>query len=233
MDAYRLIAPFLPWTDGTGRPWRGWWLLPAAPFLLLYLAVAWALFLPLAQEQNGGYGIDKERLDRFLYHIPDLTENPPRVLLALVTAPFLNHNDVQLVYITVLLLLFGLIFEAREGTARTLLLFFSTTFAGALGAGFLLHLLYPNLIDNEFLARAWGRTWSGGSAAAFGLMGALAARARRPWPLLGLFMLWELGVVIVYLKEYTPAFHLTALFTGFLITRLTLPPVPRDAAAAR
>ena len=45
------------------------------------------------------------------------------------------------------------------------------------------------------------------------------------WLLLGIFILWEVNVAWWYLKEYPPAFHLTALFTGFLVTRYILRPV--------
>jgi hypothetical protein len=90
-------------------------------------------------------------------------------------------------------------------------------------AGVLLHLLYPEVLDNAFLAHAWERTWSGGSAGCFGLMGAIAARARRPWVLLGLFAAWEINVVVWYLRQYTPAFHLSALATGFVALRYAGP----------
>ncbi len=147
-----------------------------------------------------------------------------------MTAPWLNHNLVQLAYVTALLLLVGLPFEAREGTARTVALFFGTTFAGAVAAGLLLHALYPEVWHNRFAERAWERTWSGGSAGAFGLIGATAARAPVPWPLLGLAIFWEANVVWWYLREYTPAFHLSALLVGFLVTRYALPPRRRDRA---
>lgn len=224
----RRLALILPWTDGVGRPWRGWKRLPlAAPFVLGYLAVTWALFLLTARYSATGpyagkFAIDEARFDALLYHIPDLSRDLPRALGSLVTAPFLNHDHVQLVYVTILLLLFGVVFEAREGTRRTLALFFGTTLAGAIVAGGLLHLIYPAILDLPILATAWSRTWSGGSAACFGLMGALAARARVPWPLLGLFALWEINVAVWYLRSYTPAFHLTALVTGFLVMRYVL-----------
>ena len=220
------LAPFLPWTDGTGRRWQGWRRLPLmAPFVLFYIVISWALYLPLADPDNARRTIDRDRVDAFVYHIPHLTEDVPRVVRSLATAIFLNHNLVQLRYVTVLLLLFGVIFELREGTRRTALLFAGTTYAGAIFAGVLLHVIYPEIIDNAFLTRAWERTWSGGSAGCFGLMGALAARAPRPWLLLGVFILWEVNVAWWYLKEYTPAFHLTALFTGFLVTRYILRPI--------
>ncbi len=216
----RVIAACLPWAGGGGRPWPGWARLPLmVPFAPLYLIASWALFLPAAEPAPGNYVIDPEPVRPFLYHIPDLSRDFPRAIGTLLTAPWLNHNAVQLVYVTALLLLFGVAFELKEGTRLTIALFFGTTFAGALAAGLLLHLLYPQVVDNAFMARAWDRTWSGGSAGCFGLMGGLAARARVPWPLLALFVLWEVNVVAWYLREYTPAFHLTALVVGFLALR--------------
>lgn len=218
------LAPFRPWSDRSGRSWQGWRRLPrAAPFVLGYLAVSWTPFLPMARPAPGNVVIDTGRVDRFLYHIPDLTRDFPRALFSLATAPWLNHNLVQLVYVTVLLLGVGLAVEAREGTRRTIGLFFGTTFAGAVFAGLLLHAIYPEVWDNRFLAHAWERTWSGGSAGCFGLLGALAARARVPWPLLALVVLWEVNLVYWYLREFTSAFHLSALLVGFLVARYLLP----------
>ena len=193
------------------------------PFVLVYLAASWLLFLPAAERAPGNYVIDTERLRPLLYEIPDLSRDLPGFARSMLTAPWFNHNAVQLVYVTVLLLLFGLPFEAREGTARTVVLFFGTTLVAALVAGLLLHLLYPEVWSTPFAEHAWERSWSGGSAGSFGVMGALAARARVPWLLLALFTFWEVNVVWWYLREYTPAFHVTALLVGFLITRYALP----------
>jgi hypothetical protein len=195
--------------------------------VLGYLVVSWVLFLPAARPVPGNYVIDTARVDRFLYHIPDLGRNVPKALGSLLTAPWLNHNLVQLVYVSALLLLFGGQFEVREGTGRTVAIFFGTTFMAAVVAGLLLEVMYPAVWDTPFLQHAWERTWSGGSAGSFGLMGALAARARVPWPLLGLFVLWEVNVVWWYLREYTPAFHLPALMIGFLLARYVLRARPR------
>ncbi len=220
------IAPFLPWTDGTGHPWQGWRKLPAAaPFVVLYLTASWVLFVRFAARDGGHYAIDQEALRPFLYGIPDLIDEPLRVVSALLTAPFLNHNDVQIVYVTLLLLLFGVIFEIKEGTVRTALIFFGTTWLGALVAGALVHLLYPDLLDHGVVEKAWNRTWSGGSVGAFGVMGAFAARAGRPWLLLCLMAIWEVNVGFWYLKHLTPAFHLTALVAGFAVTRYMLRPI--------
>ena len=227
------IAPFLPWSDGTGRPWRGVARLPGMiPFVLLYIVLSWVLFIPAAEKENGKYSIDEDAVDNLIFHIPDLSERFPAALFSLGTAPWLNHDSIQLVYVTILLLLFGLVFEFREGTGRFILVFFGTTFAAAVIAGFALHLIYPELLDRPFLEKAWGRTWSGGSAGCFGIMGALAARARRPGPLLAFFIVWELFILWVNLRGYTSAFHFTALTTGFLVTRFVLPPVRRKPPLA-
>lgn len=224
------LAPFLPW-GGAGRWWPGgrrWW--RAAPFVPAYLLVSWALFVPQAKRAPGNVVIDTERVRRFLYAIPDLGDEPAQALASLATAPWLNHNLVQLLYVTLLLALFGVPFEGREGTARTVVLFFGTSFAGAVAAGVLLQTLYPELWATPFAERAWARTWSGGSAGAFGLIGAAAARARVPWPMLAVAVLWEGNLVWWYLREYTPAFHLSALTVGFAVTRYALPPRTEDAA---
>jgi len=222
------IAPFLPWSDGTGRRWVGWKGLPRrVPFVPVYLVVSWGLFIPAAERRGNKYWIDEEAVEQFLFAVPDLSRNFPAALFTLVTAPWLNHDSLQLIYVTALLLMFGLVFEFREGTWRTAALFFGTTFAAAVIAGFALHLIYPELLDRPFLEKAWQRTWSGGSAGCFGLMGALAARARRPGPLLVLFVGWELFILWANLRSYTTAFHLTALTTGFVVTRYLLPPVRR------
>jgi hypothetical protein len=222
------LAPFLPWSDGTGRRWRGWarapWMIPFVPF---YLILIWVLFVPAAERRNGTYWIDDEAVEDLLFHIPDLSQDLPAASLSLVTAPWLNHDSIQLIYVTILLLLFGLVFELREGPARTMLIFFGTTAAAAVIAGIALHLIYPELLDRPFLEKAWRRTWSGGSAGCFGLMGAFAARARRPGPLLTFFILWELFILWVNLRSYTSVFHYTSLVTGFLVTRYLLPPVRR------
>ena len=228
---YTGLAPFLPWTDGTGRAWPRWSRLPrVAAFNALYLPVAWALFVVFARREDGVYSIDEERLRNYVYAIPDLGDRPLRVLGALLTAPFLNHNHEQLLYVTVLLLAFGAVFEVREGTLRTAALFLGTTWVGAIVAGVLLHAVHPGGLDYDVLNRAWYRTWSGGSAGCYGLMGALTARAQRPWLLGAIFVLWELNLAYWYLKHYTPAFHLTAFATGYLVTRCWLLPIDRSRA---
>lgn len=226
----RFAAQF-PWTDGTGRPLRRWWQLPLMiPFVVIYIVAAWMFFVPAAEFRDGLYWIDEDAVGHLLFHIPDLLAQPLRALRSLLTGPWLNHDSLQLVYVTALLMTFGAIFELREGTLRIILLFFGTSFAAALLSGFLLHLIYPHLWDIRFLENAWNRSWSGGSAGCFGVMGAIAARARRPFLLLAIFVAWECAIWWINLRNYTSVFHLFAMASGFAIARWSLAPIRRQPA---
>jgi hypothetical protein len=217
-----LLTACLPWTGEAPRRRRAFGPL-AAPFITIYLVAIWVIFVPGAERVPGNYRANLDRVDGFLFRIPDLSQNLPRLLRSLVVAPWLNHNAVQLVYVTFLLLLVGVVFEVKEGSWLTIFVFFWTSFVGAMCAAILLHLIYPEFADNAFFAEAWQETWSGGSAGCFGLMGAMAARTRIPWPLLAVVLVWEINVVYWYLREYTPVFHLTALAAGFVTVRYLAP----------
>lgn len=217
------VSKYLPWSDQAGRYYpRLGGIARRSPAVVIYILISVVFFLPTARRIPGNYVTDQDRVEHLMFAIPDLSERFFVALRSLFTAPFFNHNAVQLVYVISLLLLFGIPFESHEGSVRTIAIFFATSFTGAVVAGTILHIIYPTLIDGPFLEQAWERSWSGGSAGCFGLMGALAARAPRPWPLLGMFMAWEAGVVVFYLREYTPAFHISALFAGFLLARYAL-----------
>ncbi len=218
------LARSLPWTEGTGRRWRGWMQTPLmAPFVLLYIVISWVVFIPAAEPRGGKYWIDEQAVGHLLYHVPELSQDFPRALRTLLTAPWLNHDSLQLIYVTALLLMFGIIFEIREGTLRTVLIFFGTTFFSAVAGGAILHAIYTELWDIWALEEAWTRSWSGGSVGCFGLMGAMAGRARRPILLLAIFIAWEAFIWWANLRNYTSVFHLTALFAGFVATRYLIP----------
>ncbi|HEV2066483.1 MAG TPA: hypothetical protein VGR08_06590 [Thermomicrobiales bacterium] len=226
------LAPYVPWTEATGRRWRGWMRLPLmAPFALGYIAASYAVFIPAAERRNGKYWIDEEAVGHLLLHIPDLSRDLPQAIRSLVIAPWLNHDSLQLIYVTALLLIFGIIFEVREGTLRAIAIFFGTTFVSTVVAGAILHAIYPNVWDIWVLENAWHRSWSGGSAGCFGLMGAIAGRTRRPGLLLAIFILWEAFIWWVNLRNYTSVFHLSALAAGFIATRYLLPPRHREPTA--
>lgn len=168
---------------------------------------------------------------RLVFHIPDLTRDIQTGLSSVFTAPLINRGPQQVIYVTLLLLIFGVLVESREGSLRAMFLFYTATAAGAFSAAIALHVVYPGFIDHPALAEAWSSAWSGGSAAAFGFAGAFAARRQHAWRWLALFILWETAVATLHLRNYTPAFHFSALATGFLIARYFLP--ERDAGAIR
>lgn len=224
--------PWLPWTDGTGRRRSGW--RDAPVFTPAYIIASWLLFIPAAERINGKWSIDEEAVGHLLYHVPDLSRDFPLALRSLLTAPWLNHDSLQLIYVTALLLIFGLVFEVREGTIRLVLVFFGTTFLSAIAGGLVLDAIYPELWDTRMLEKAWERTWSGGSVGCFGVMGAIAGRTRRPFALVLIFLAWEGFLWWVNLRSYTSVFHITALGAGFVATRFLIPPVrAAEIAAAR
>lgn len=231
----RPFARVVPWGDGSGLATPPYAKFPQrAVVLLAYLVLSWVLFLPFAvpvSGDSGFYSLPAGFRSEWTYAIPDLTRDAAHVFVTFFTAPMLNHDLIQLVYVTFLLLAFGVVFEIKEGWRRALLVFLGGGFVGALVAGILLTLLHPN-VDHPLLEEAWARTWSGGSAGAFALMGAFAARAQRPWLFLSIFAVWEINVGYWFLRSYTPAFHLTALAFGYWVTRHALKPIPAAAAAA-
>lgn len=219
-------AKFLPWRnkDGSRRPWPSdWWRrFPgvvgySAAALLVFAAGAWLQgrsAVPVADVVLS-FGPWDVPLAFFAYEIPHLFTNVPKTLFNFVTAIWINQHPVQLVYVLTLLTLFGVPFEIREGTKRAALVFWGTSVAGAIAAGLLLHAIVASGVEAAWVDDAWDNLWGGGSAGAFGVMGALAARAKRPWLLLLLFFVWEANVEYWFLKSYTVAFHLSALAIGF------------------
>ncbi len=194
------------------------WQIPrfrVTPFVGIYLATAWVAAVLISHPDVG-----QESL--LFFHIPDLRDDVSRAVVALTTAPWLNAGPLQLVYVTVLLLVFGTTVEAREGTRTTALIFFGASAGAALVAGAMLHLLYPGVAETSTLERAWERAWGGGSAGCFGLMGALAARSAHPWAWMTAFMVWETQVWFWKLQNYTPVFHFAALAIGFLAARAVI-----------
>lgn len=225
------LQPVTPWGEGSGASLKRPWHLVRAPFVPLYLVASWVIFFAMSPQPHASeilvVSADKLRdvwiFSQLYFWLPDLIEAPWLAISSIVTAPLVNVHLVQLIYVSLLLVLFGWILEVREGSARFVLIFFATSAFGAIFAGLLHWVLYPGLLDTELLAQAERMLWTGGSAGAFGVMGAVAARARVWWPLMAFFVLWELNVGWWYLESYTPAFHLSALAAGFLLTRFVLP----------
>jgi membrane associated rhomboid family serine protease len=203
--------------SSVGYPTTFMQLLKVAPFIVGFIVLSWVLTIVVSKPD---YGYES----RFFFHIPDVTRDFEKSFSSLFTAPFLNRGPQQILYVTVILLSFGVLIESREGSRRTAFLFFVSAGTGALFAAIILHIIYPGMINHPALSEAWSGAWSGGRAGAFGLAGAFAARRQRAWYWMAFFILWESLVATFRLRNYTPAFHFGALFAGFLITRYLLRP---------
>jgi hypothetical protein len=227
-------ARFLPWrrADGGPRPWPvdAWRRFPgvlgysiATCVVFIVYAVAAGRSKVQLEDSTLALGPWTVPLSFFAYEIPHLVTNVPKTVLNFGTAIWINSHPVQLAYVLVLLALFAIPFEVREGTKRTAFVFWGTSIAASIVAGALLHVLFAVGVDVWWAEDARRRLWAGGSVGAFGVMGALAARARSPWLLLVLFVVWEVNVEYWFLKSYTMAFHLAALVIGFAWVRWWMP----------
>lgn len=228
MVSLRGWRPYFPWPGEAAGP--DWW--RRFPANLVYMVASSLLFALFVAR----YGRDRDAVPRwlyefFVYEAPQLTQDVPRTLLNFATAVWLNTHPVQMLYVILLLLMFGIWFEVHEGTARAVLVFYASSIGAALYAGILLHVLRL-LFDAAWIERAWVEPWAGGSAGGFGLMGGFAARARNPWPLLSAFVAWEVSVEWWHLRSYTPVFHVAALIIGYGLTRYTLDPRADVSASA-
>lgn len=218
------LAPWLPWRrDGELLRGQG-----RAPANLVYLGVTWALFGAF-----GRYGFEPDAVpawaqDAFLHRIPGMWSDP-WTLVHLVASPWTNLHIVQLGYVTALLLGFGIWFERHEGARRTAWVFYAASIAAGIVGGALLGIL-DQFSDASWIDGERDRIWIGGSAGAYGILGGVAARARRPIPLLAAFTLWELNLGVWWLQSYTPAFHITALAVGFALVRRAPERDPSGAA---
>jgi membrane associated rhomboid family serine protease len=200
-------------------------LVRVAPFVVACLLTSTLLSLLTTKPE---YGYESS----LVFHVPDIAD-VRRTFTSLVSAPLLNRGPQQVLYVGILLLTFGVLVERREGTTRTMLLFFGCSTVGAFVAASVLYATYPYFNESEFFVQAWHSAWSGGSAGALGLAGAYAARHQRAWLIFGLLLLWEANVAIFRLQNYTPAFHLGAMFTGFFMTRYLLAERDSEHRAAR
>ena len=189
-------------------------LVRVAPFVAACLATSTLLSLLTAKPE---YGYEST----LVFHVPDIAD-VRRTFTSLLSAPLLNRGPQQVVYVGILLLTFGVLLERREGSKRAMLLFFGCSTVGAFVAASVLYATYPYFNESEFFIQAWHSAWSGGSAGALGLAAAYAARHKHAWLLFGLLLLWEANVAIFRLQNYTPAFHLGAMVTGFVVTRYFL-----------
>lgn len=209
-------------------PWRGpdGSVAPAArrgrfpaPAVAVYLAGSTLLFWAFGP-RRGPTVSDAPQWwwDLFAYRAEDLVQDLPATLLHFATSVWANVHWLQFAYVTVLLLGFGVWFERREGSLRATAVFYLGSIVAGIVAGAAL-LIIDATTSSAWWANEADRIWVGGSAGAYALIGATAARARRPGAMLAAALLWEVGLAIVYLHRATPLFHVTALATGFAWTR--------------
>lgn len=204
-------------------------LVKSFPLIVLVLIPGWITALTINRDAD-----DTSQL--FFYHIPDLTDDPLLIPVNLITTPLVNTQMDQTILVTALVCTFGVLVERRLGTMAAFGLFWGTTIAAALAAGFLLHGLYPLFPDVQVFEDAWTRVYNGGSAGGYGLMAGFAATTRWPWMWLGIFFAWEPVYWLLVsgsLYTYTPTFHIMAVISGYLAGRFYLQPRARRRAEAR
>jgi hypothetical protein len=192
-----------------------------------YLTIVWVLFLVVAAID---FGNRRELADPFGYSIADLGNNLPRAFAVLPIATFVNVGVLQILYVTAILAVVSPR-AALRGERVAAGVFLGTSFVAGLVAGIGLYVVDAQ-VSHRILDEAWDRSWNGGSAGCYGLVGFVAAGARRPWLMLGLIGAWEIGLTGVHLRSYTPAFHVTALLAGFVAGRLLAARRPAPAPAA-
>jgi hypothetical protein len=159
----------------------------------------------------------RELADPFGYSIADLSENLPRAFVVLPVATFVNVGVLQLLYVTAILAAVSPR-AALRGERVAAGVFLGTSIVAGLVAGVALYAIDAQ-VSHRILDEAWERSWNGGSAGCYGLVGSVAAGGRRPWLMLGLVGAWEIGLTGIHLRSYTPAFHITALLAGFVAGR--------------
>jgi hypothetical protein len=219
----------LPWRTADGRAAAPRWL--PTPAVAVYVIGSSMLFFAFGP-RSGPTVADAPQWwwDLFAYRAEDLVHDIPLTLLHFATSVWANVHWLQYLYVTALLVTFGMWFERHEGSARTAAVFYATSIVSGIVAGAALLVLEAST-GSAWWANEADRVWVGGSAGAYGLLGAIAARARQPAFLLALFVAWEIGLAAVYLHRATPLFHVTALVVGFAMARSWPFRRPRDAAA--
>ncbi len=187
----------------------------------------WTVFLVVAAID---FANRRELADPYGYSIADLRDNLPRALAVLPIATFVNVGVLQLLYVTAILAAVSPR-AALRGERVAAGVFLGTSIVAGLVAGISLYFVDAQ-VSHRILDEAWERSWNGGSAGCYGLVGFVAAAARRPWLMLGLIGAWEIGLTGIHLRSYTPAFHVSALLAGFIAGRILARPSTADVPAA-
>lgn len=195
-----------------------------------FLLVAWPVFLLLVR--GDGWIPDAVR-DNIGFIVGLWESDAARAVVVSHVGILVQHSWPQMLYVTALLLVAGVAYEAREGTLRTILVFYGSTLCGvALLTVVVLLAPVPGVSPlSQHAARV---SWSGASVGCFGLLGALLATVRNPGPWLAGFLLFELAVEVTFVPVLALAMHGVAVAFGFAVSRLVhLQDVPAAAVGRR
>ncbi len=187
-----------------------------ARFVGGFLLFAWPIFLFLVR---GDGWIPQAVRDNIGFIVRLWESDAARAVVVSHVGIVVQHSWPQMVYVTVLLLVAGVAYEAREGTLRTFLVFYGASLAGvALLTVVVLLGQVPGV--SPLSQHAASVSWSGASVGCFGLLGALLATARNPAPWLAGFLLFELTVELAFVPLLAIAMHGAAFAFGFIVSRL-------------
>jgi hypothetical protein len=183
--------------------------------LVTFLLTAWTIFLVLVRKD----GWIPDNLRPHLGFVWNLwATNPVRAFLMANIGIVVQHSWGQIVYVSLLLVLVGLAYEARNGSLRTFLMFYGACVTGVAVLCIVILTTWFNGPHgwNEYLART---SWSGASVGAFGLLGATLATARKPWILLGAWIAFEAIVEWGLVPGLAVTMHIAGFLFGFTASR--------------
>lgn len=189
-----------------------------APLVLLFLVVAWTIFLRMVRA-NGWISPTARPKIGFVATL--WTADPWYAFVQSHVGIVIQHSWGQIIYVSLLLVVFGIAYERRVGSLRTLVVFYGACLIGI--ATLLAVLSWAFLAGpTSFAWRIAHTSWSGASVGCFGLVGAWIATTRHPgW----YASLWSLYVVVVewtLVPSVAVLMHATGFGFGFLLTRLAL-----------
>jgi len=184
-----------------------------------YIAIIWAIWLghgvgPLDNcvELGGGLSCTGGIWPK------DILRSPLRFISAILIGPIFHNSTEHILFITGTFLWLVQSFEVRVGAIRTFILFLICTAIAAtlVSAGMVIAGHFwpkdPNLISG------FSRTWMGGSAGLFGIIGASSHQSRRIWVVPAIAITFETWNHFLHgTSMFTSIGHMVAMTAGFLI----------------
>lgn len=192
--------------------------LTRAPLLTTFLLTAWSIFLVLVR--NDGWISDHLRPHLgFVWNL--WATNPVRALLMANIGIVVQHSWGQIIYVTLLLVLVGILYESRNGSLRTFLMFYGACVTGVAVLCLVILTTWFNGPHgwSEYLAKT---SWSGASVGAFGILGATIATARKPWALLLAWIAFEVFVEWGLVPGLAVTMHIAGFLFGFAASRIII-----------